>query len=283
VRAAPGGAVFGTWSSGGWPNGFRTLSVHGKALVSPYEHITCGYLAPGPDGRTVFTGSSGRLDLDGNPLDAPGAPRPVTPIATIPCSDPAYFLSVSGLNQFVTGYEDPAYPTRPPPPSPITASVHAADGSPLLTVHGFDEMTFKGVDRVIWGKTDLTIDKRFHLVPAAQLLITIPPENDRLVLRRLDLDQAMNRSGADYLLVVSKPTVAATAGRKLEHQVVARSKKGGVKFSLSDGPEGMSVASDGKLTWMVPEKLKGEDAVAVVRADGAAGLQRLHRLRIRID
>ena len=37
--------------------------------------------------------------------------------------------------------------------------------------------------------SDFTIDKRFHLVPAAGLLITIPVTDDRLVLRRIDLSE----------------------------------------------------------------------------------------------
>jgi hypothetical protein len=35
---------------------------------------------------------------------------------------------------------------------------------------------------------DPWFDKRYHFVPAADLLITVPPTNDRLVLRRLRLE-----------------------------------------------------------------------------------------------
>jgi hypothetical protein len=41
---------------------------------------------------------------------------------------------------------------------------------------------------------DLTEEKRFHLVPAAKLLITIPWSNDRLVLRRVDIERFVSRS-----------------------------------------------------------------------------------------
>ena len=56
------------------------------------------------------------------------------------------------------------------------------------------------------------IDKRFHLVPQAGLLITIPNSHDRLVLRRLDLDEALNRAGRDYLVVASLRSVNASPG-----------------------------------------------------------------------
>lgn len=42
----------------------------------------------------------------------------------------------------------------------------------------------KGAPR---DKHGLTLDKRYHLVPQAGLLITIPTDNDRLVLRQIDL------------------------------------------------------------------------------------------------
>ena len=48
-----------------------------------------------------------------------------------------------------------------------------------------DEMSGVGAEQ--WIKHDFTIDKRYHLIPQAKLLITIPLSNDRLVLRRIDL------------------------------------------------------------------------------------------------
>ena len=43
----------------------------------------------------------------------------------------------------------------------------------------------------------MTIDKRFHFIPAANLLVTVPPSNDRLVLRRLCLDEGIALGHAD--------------------------------------------------------------------------------------
>jgi hypothetical protein len=37
------------------------------------------------------------------------------------------------------------------------------------------------------NKSDFTLDKRFHLIPEAKVLIVIPPSNDRLILHRVDL------------------------------------------------------------------------------------------------
>src|SRR5262249_47307841 len=160
-------------------------------------------------------GLMGRLDLDGKPIAAAGPPRKSAPEISIPSSDPAYYLSVSGLADSVTGYVDPSFPQRRSPAGAVMAAIHAADGSRLLTVHGLDEMAFeiKQEDQSEWAKNELTLDKRFSFVPAAHLLITIPGENDRLVLRRLDLDEALDRAGSDDLIITSPPIVGAVAGQ----------------------------------------------------------------------
>jgi S1-C subfamily serine protease len=281
LRAAAGGALFGVGAGAGH-NGFATLAVSGRALIVPCEHIACGYVAPGPDGRTLFTGLMGRLDRDGKPIATAGPPRKSAPEISIPSSDPAYYLSVSGLADSVTGYVDPSFRHRRSPAGAVTAAIHAADGSRLLTVHGLDEMAFeiKQEDQYEWAKNELTLDKRFHFVPAAHLLITIPAENDRLVLRRLDLDEALDRAGRDDLIVRSPPILGAVAGQTLEHRIAARSRQGGITCTMVSGPEGLRVAPDGQLTWPVPQKLQGQDVTAVVSVKDASGQERSQTLAI---
>jgi hypothetical protein len=283
VRAAAGGDLFGIWS-GGSPSGFRTISMHGRALIAPYEHISCGHLVPGPDGRTVFTGFSGRLDLDGNPV-APAAPsRKGSPEATVPSSDPSCWLSIGGLADTLTGYVDNSFPNRRSPAQDVTISIHAADGSRLLTIHGLDEMAseFTVLEPNERAKNDFTLDKRLHFVPAAQLLITIPPENDRLVLRQLDLENALDRVEGNYLIVTSPPIVSATAGQTFEHRIAARSKRGEITCALTSGPDGLKLSSQGQLTWPVPQKLAGEDVTAVISVQDATGQKRSHTLAISV-
>ena len=113
--------------------------------------------------------------------------------------DPAYYLSVSGLPENVAGNQGGLGNVEglTTPPGAVTATIHAAgDGSRLLTIHGLDEMALH-LKMSAWFHDDLTIDKRFHFVPAAKLFITIPPSNDRLVLRHLNVDRVLDRSGGD--------------------------------------------------------------------------------------
>jgi hypothetical protein len=284
LRASAGGALFGLSPS------LRTLTILGKAILVIDTHDRGSYLAPGPDGRTVYSGLTGRLDADLQPKAATGMPQPTLPVVTMPSSDPSYYLSISGLPDAVTQYDRPYTPKPYKAEGPVTASVHAAgDGLRLLTIHGLDEMAFeiKAEDLLkVKGEffqIDFTLDKRFYLVPQARLLVTVPWTNDRLVLRHLDIDEALEQSSGNYLVVTSSPTLIAQAGSKLEHQIVSRSRQGDIQCSVVSGPAELSVARDGQLSWVVPSALQGEDVTALIRVRDAAGQERSHELRIRIQ
>jgi hypothetical protein len=250
------------------------LSLRGGSLIATNEHVPIAHLAPGSDNRTIFTGSGERLDADGKPQGRvdPAAAAPAK--LTVPTSDPLYYLSIGGLAA--------ALPEDPHPvlaPALVTASIHATgDGARLLTVHGLIEMA--GMDRNdLFIDHDFTIDKRFYLVPAAHLLITIPPLGDRLLLRRLDVEEALGRSG-DFLVVAALPALAATPGKKIEYQVVARSKKGGLTYAVANGPDGLGVGADGKITWQVPKELTGKEVQAVVSVGDASDREVFLTLKI---
>ena len=210
-----------------------------------------------------------------------GQPRPIY----IRTADPDYYLSLSGLPGNVAGTEGGLgnIEGRASPGAAVSATVHAAgNGSRLFTVHGLGEMA---VDCKMsdWFHDDLTIDKRFHLVPAARLFITIPPTNDCLVIRHLDIDQASDRAASEPLLILSATRLKASAGSKLEHRIVARARKGAVRFELSDGPDGLNVAPDGMVTWEVPARFKGQEATAVITVSEPSGEERFHTIKILVE
>ncbi len=279
VRVSAGGDLFGIWHTNGSPTGFQTLAVHKATLKGIYNHEGLDHLAPGPDGRTVYTGRGGVLDAEGKPVRG-GDSRPGTASElTIPSPDPAYDLSISGLKSNMSPNQQ-----RGPNPVPITASVHAAgDGTRLLTLSELDEMSGAGENESsIQG--DFTVEKRFHLVPAANLLITIPFTNDRLVLRTLDIGKALDELAGDYLFVTSASNLYTEADKAIHHQIEARSKLGGVQYTLTRGPDGMTVSPTGKLTWLRPTGLSSGDLVTViVTIADSSGQERFHTLRIRVN
>jgi hypothetical protein len=280
LRASAGGGLYGLWEQ---PARFYTLMVRGDALRVTYENESLGHLAPGPDGQMMFTGAGYRHHADETIERGALSTPDSVPEPTITSSDPSYYVSIGGLPRDVVGTVGLGDLRRPVSrPGAVTASVHAAgDGTRLLTVHGLDEMAVeaKGED---WFHDGLTLDKRFHLVPTAHLLITIPPENDRLVLRRLDVEQALDQAGREEIFVTSPLALTATAGQPLEHRIEARSRKGGITCTLARGPDGMSVTPDGKITWPVPTELKGQEVTAVITVVDASGEERFRTLRIAV-
>ena len=153
----------------------------------------------------------------------------------------------------------------------------ATETKPLLTLGKLEEMA--GVYNETTPVGDLTSDKRFHFVPEAKLLVTIPPTNDRLVLRRVDLLRSLAESDVDYLFVTSVPPVA-TRGHLLTYQLSAKSKRGGIKYELSDGPAGMAMSPSGKLTWMIPASWVEDDVAVVITVSDVTGQETLHKFHV---
>ncbi|WP_406695291.1 serine protease [Singulisphaera sp. Ch08] len=282
IRVSPGGSLFSFWNGNSSSQVIRTVSVRGRMFnhyIGDYlgDLISCGFASPGADDRTIFTGALGRLDGLGKPigdaLDPPWAKaREDQPweVLTVPSADPAYYLVLEQAPYRRNNYK---------PTGPVVASVHSAgDATRLLTIPTLQEMTgFKVED---WYSGRIGVDQRFHYVPAARLLITIPPTNDRLVLRRVDIEPAIDRVGA--IIVLSPPLVNAVAGQPLDTRIVAKSPAGDVKFTLTEGPKGLSVSSDGRISWPQPDQ-PGDPAEIVLSLSDLAGRKRIHKVVIRVQ
>jgi WD40 repeat protein len=276
VRASASGDLYGIWQTNGSPSGFQTLAVHKARLKGIYNHDGLDHLAPGPDGLTVYTGRGGVLSAEGKPVKGPESRPPMLAELTVPSCDPAYYLSIDGLN-------GNGVPNSGPSLATLSVSVHAADdGNRFLTVRELDEMKSAGRNESSITD-DFTVDKRFHLVPAAELLITIPFSNDRIVMRRLDITKALGQFGSENIIVTSRSVLNAQANRAIQHQIEGRSKAGGLRYSLAKGPDGLTVSPAGQLSWLPPKEQAGEVVTAVVTVADSAGRERFHTITIRVD
>ena len=133
------------------------------------------YVIPSPDGRRVFLGKSGIRDAVF--FETPLFPRPGPRadderLRRFPSTDSRWDISLREADTITL--------------------LRAQDGTGLLTVSGLDEMTdvLREEDIVMNG---ISLENRYHFVPAAKLLVTIPATNDRLVMRRLETDPAGSR------------------------------------------------------------------------------------------
>ena len=261
VRASADGRVFGIWRNQVIPQGIQTLVLEGREAKGYYEHNTAGHLLPGPDGKEIYT-AGGRYTSQVKPL----GDRRKDPLFCLPAAQPGYFLSVGG--EFLSGRSKKG---RGP------LGVHlAGDERPLATLPEVE----LPADINIWSREILSIDKRIHFIPSAKLIVTIPGPTDRLVLHRFDVEAALEKTDLEYLLVTSSPRTTAKKGGVYVYQVVVKSKKGGVKSSLTSGPPGMRLTPRGVLVWRVPADFPDDTADVLLTITDASGREVFHKFQI---
>jgi hypothetical protein len=62
-----------------------------------------------------------------------------------------------------------------------------------------------------------------------------------------------------------------------------KSKKGGVKYTLTSGPKGMEVTTKGEVRWMVPAVVEDKEVDVIVSVSDSAGQEAFHNFRLRIE
>jgi WD40 repeat protein len=266
VRAAPDGTVFGLWCTSHTPTGLQTLVVRGGEVKFTYEHTSVGAVVPGPGGKVLFT-AAGLYSAD---LRKQQSPRP-DGCAYLPAQEGPYYLAWPALlNQFMAGPR----PQERPPAKVAVYSVHNDQLVATLT----DLEPPGRVDGPIKG--DFTYDKRVHFIPAADLIVTIPASDDRLVLHRFRVEEALSKIG---LRVTSLPPGRAKPEDTYRYQVVARSRNGGVQYQLAFGPPGMTISERGLIEWKVPRHLGAAECAALVRVRDAAAQECEHRFQVQVE
>ncbi len=129
---------------------------------------------------------------------------------------------------------------------------------------------------------DFLWDKRVQFIAEANLLVTIPPEGGQMTLRRVNALELLKRSSVDYLFVESTPPRMATKGNKFDYQIKARAHRGGLKFELSSGPDGMTISKEGRLTWNVPTEFEDDEVTPVVTIKDDSGAEIFHTFSMRL-
>jgi hypothetical protein len=238
------------------PNGFdgNTLTCTWSAgRVRKYAGQGGTFPVPGPDGRTLYTGN-GPYTVDLRLLAANGTP-------CLPAHHGPYYLTLPRADGGPGGLDRG------------TVSVHLeGDGRPFASLAGVDlPAGLPGAE-----PDKLLRDRRVHLIPDARLLVTIPPGNDRLVLRRFDAEQALEASGLDYVVVTSRAPTAAARGKDYVYQLAAKAKKGGLSYRVLSGPREAAIDAAGKLTWHVPADYPEHEAEIVIAVRDAGGREARH-------
>ena len=261
VRASADGQTFGFWRLHTSPQGVSTLVIQGNSIRRYYDHYSAGHLLPGPDGKVIYSGR-GRFTYECKAIDDPHNGYNYSNYM-LPAVQGNYYLGIGQqagdklpINVFLTTDKRPL------------ARLTIADGLPPATS---------------WGREAVDLDKRLLFVPEARVIVVLPKTNDEVVLHRFDVDDALEKSGVDYLIVTSAAPSTAKRGAEFRYRITARAKKGGVTYKLESGPSGMRVSPDGMVTWDVPAGLEQKDANVIVTVRDAAGQETFHTFRLKVD
>jgi hypothetical protein len=126
-------------------------------------------------------------------------------------------------------------------------------------------------------------EPRVRYLPDAQLLVFLPTDNQRVIIRPFHLIDELNKTGKDYLFVTSLPKTRARAGGLFTYRMEVISKAAGVTFKLEAKPAGMTISEEGELRWKVPAGQAGQLVPVTVTVTNAAGTSVLHPFKIAVE
>ena len=144
-------------------------------------------------------------------------------------------------------------------------------------------VTLRDLPELNQGAT-LPNHKRIFLIPAAEVLVTVGPGSDHLILRRFDMAKALADEGIDFLFVTSAPVQITSRGKTWRYPVVVRSRQGGVKMTLQSAPDSMKIDAQGEIRWRVPRNaVSGQEVPVIVEISDQSGQVIFHTFRIFIQ
>lgn len=239
------------WATSHSPQGLGLLVWRGNAFEHRYDHRSDGYLAIGDDER-VYCGTgriyNSRLDavgqIDGQPL--------------VPGLGGIVYLSLSAQGK-LTVYQ-------------------AGETQPIGVVGDFPD--WKPSDRHTFHRRDrLSIDQRITFIPQHGRIAFITQDDTKVVIRNFDFEAALGESGVDYLVVLSRPTEEARAGKTWSYQLDVISRSGGIEYSLELAPEGMEISDSGFVSWK-PTAAPVNPVTVVILIKDRSGEESFHRFDV---
>ena len=182
------------------------MQINQQLVKASYSPVFNGHVIPGLGGKVLFTGQGmftsigGQRTFEGNP------PVRTTGNTEYPGSDPkGSYLPAHHSDYYLSlGTAAPAGGKG----GSLDVAVHRLGRDALLAhLSGIDiRMSVSGnvsfpanrgrrpVPALGAETSELTVDKRLHLIPEGKVLIVIPDSNDRLVLHRLDPGATTDRA-----------------------------------------------------------------------------------------
>jgi len=242
------------------PSGFYLATLEGKTITAFYGHESMGRIRPGPRGEVIFTnrGAVGRNM------------QPVNTLTGLPIHAIAgdYYLNVKRPNTY--GREATG----------ATVSFHHVNStSPLATMRA-DKLGVAGNASSVHHNYQYEGSIFFNA--DENVLVTVKADKTTLQVTPLDVNKLLDESGIDYLFVSSRPPRVVRPGSKLKYKMAVRSKRGGTRFQLESGPDGMELAGD-ELIWLVPSDFSEKTVTVLVAVSDDSGQEVFHKFSLAIN
>jgi S1-C subfamily serine protease len=260
------GTVVGRTATNSSPGGLDTIILTENALKLHHLHTSPGYVQPSPNGKLIFT-SNIVYSSD------------LKPLVHLQSRQQVHYLPAAHGNMFIALRDlSKDAPNDGPVEKKIEFTLYLGGNTrPLAQIGRFSDEIL-GLATLGSGE----LNKRVWLIPDAKLLVTLPPSQDSVNLIRFDLDEVLENTGYDYLFVTSELPTDATKGGLFTHQMIVKSKKGGVKCKLDSGPAGMSVTEAGWIEWRVPANFTGDSTAVIVSVTDASGQEVYQTVTLRV-
>jgi hypothetical protein len=264
VRISGDGKVIAWWQPDLSPSGFSSAVLGPTRAKIFYEHTTVGAILPGPDG-TLFT-ASGVYTAEQKTMGE--ADRQYRTRVLIPAVEPPWYLQASAdlFKEDIKGVSLKA----------------TGDSRPLLPLPELDGLTL-GEQRFKFADKVMPLYERLFLVPSAKTLVVVPDDADKVHAYAFDVTEELKQNATrDFLIVASKPPTEVRKATRLIYNLTVLSRKGGVRVTLDQGPKGMQVTDDGKLTWFVPESFREGTQKVSLRVSDASGQEVFHLFELAV-
>jgi hypothetical protein len=258
VRVSADGQTFTGWATRISDRHYAVMHLRNREainLVSPDVHTFNGHWAiPNADSSLVFRYGAGIYDGADMKILASDSFKGAV---LLPAEDPRFFLAVRGESRDTN----------------MVSICTSADRLPVFTVKGIEKVTGSMLNSQ-WGYVNG--EPRIHYLPSANVLVNLPESNDRVVVRHLNLIEALNHSGQDYLFVLSRPDRQVPAGSTFTYHMDVKSKADGLHYKVESGPEGMTVSSAGVVRWRVPDRPNHQPVRVIITITSASGKEVQH-------
>jgi hypothetical protein len=186
LRSSPDGKAMGMWTGGGIrPAGVTWIRWDYPFARSTYSHTGSGHVIPGPKGKVLFTnlGIFTQIGMVNANTPYPGSEANG---CYVPAHHSDYYLYLGPAPSF--NFVPPGKRVERQPSRGVAIHKLGIE-KPILRLA---DIEVPNLDESK-NKTDFTVDKRFHLIPEAKVLIVVPSSNDRLILHRVDVEAALRK------------------------------------------------------------------------------------------